>query len=64
MIRSVGNWLASWVRAVVDWVAVAVTAGVITFIADWLGSVVRSVSDWLAGWVRAVIDWVTVAVAA
>ena len=59
-----GDWLASWVRAVVDWIAVAVTAGIISFVTDWFGSVVRSMGDWLASWVRAVVDWVAMAVAA
>ena len=59
-----GDWLASWVRTVVDWVTMAVAAGVITFMTDWLGSVVRSMGDWLSGGVRAVVNWIAMAVAA
>ena len=59
-----GDWLTCWVRAVVDWVTVAVAAGVISFVTDWLGGVVRSVGDWLTGWVGAMVDWVAMTVAA
>ena len=58
------DWFTGWVGAVVDWVAVAVTARVITFMADWLSGVVRSMGDWLTGWVGAVVDGVAMAVTA